>query len=213
MRGGPCPADAGVGPPSLRLSLEWLALPHFFAAVVATLWLASSPAASNPATRPLETAAASPASRLIAQAREQGLARDPVWRALLHYASDRTGLRRSSPRSEVENPAFFLSASGSTDPTAELIETIRGLLAPLPADPDQHARCRYPARANWLIDRLPPLKLARDTKGSRPAAEKMQARDKSRMAIAMRVNEYPAGPGLHRSPCVYKECHRAGFTP
>ena len=160
MRGGPRSADVVGGPPSLRLSLEVRVLPLCSAVVVATLALVASPAASDLSERSPETAPVSPAGRLIAEAREQGLARDPAWRALLYYEGDRGGLRSSSPRSEIENPAFFLSARGSTDATAELVETIRGLLAPPPVDPDQHARCRYPARANWLIDRLPGLKLA-----------------------------------------------------
>ena len=88
---------------------------------------------------------------LAARATEQGLAREPVWLALLHFERSPLGIRRVS-----EIPAdsgFFLSTRGPKDPEAELEATLGALLAADSAG-DEAVHCRFPARARWLADRL-----------------------------------------------------------
>jgi hypothetical protein len=55
----------------------------------------------------------------------------------------------------VDDPAFFLSPSGKTDPAAELAATLAAIHAPPdPDDPESHAACRFPLRTAWLAERL-----------------------------------------------------------
>jgi Domain of unknown function (DUF4105) len=70
------------------------------------------------------------------------LATHTVWLRLLHYGS--------GPVSEVTSAEFFLSARGSIDPAAELSATLSAHDAPWTGPPDQHPRCRFPARYHWL---------------------------------------------------------------
>lgn len=97
-------------------------------------------------------------AELLQRAAERQLHRERTWEVLLHYRP-----RGEARESLVDDPRFFLSPHGKTDPAAELAATLRGLFA---ADPsgDEHARCRFPARAAWLAeelavgaDRLPPM--------------------------------------------------------
>lgn len=76
------------------------------------------------------------------------LSRERTWQVLLHY-------RQQGERfvSLVDDPKFFLAAEGKTDPEAELNADLQGLLAPVSKD-DEHFRCRFPARTEWLISVL-----------------------------------------------------------
>jgi Domain of unknown function (DUF4105) len=66
------------------------------------------------------------------------------WQVLLHYEPKGSGIE-----SLVDDPGFFLSASGKTDPQAELLATLEALFgAPEPSAPD--VRCRFLARRAWL---------------------------------------------------------------
>jgi len=104
---------------------------------------------------PLHTALAEPSpaevSELHGRAAALGLSTSRTWEVLLHYKPNLFG----KPVSLIDDPAFFLAASGKTDPDAELSATLEGLLAPVPEDnPQQHLRCRFPARSEWLIAQL-----------------------------------------------------------
>jgi len=88
-------------------------------------------------------------SELVAQARADGLAQDREWQTLLHVERNWYGARRS----RVDDPEFFFSPQGKSDPAAELDATIVALFsqsdggsAP-PVD-------RFPARFEFLIRRL-----------------------------------------------------------
>lgn len=88
----------------------------------------------------------------LRQAKEQGLAHEPVWLNLVHY--DRTGPADTPQyRSQVDDDKFFLAENGRRDSVAELEATLRGLFAEQPQG-NQHARCRFPARAAWLQAQL-----------------------------------------------------------
>lgn len=85
---------------------------------------------------------------LISAAEGKKLFSDPYWDILVHYQPDGDG-----KESLVDDPAFFLSPHGKTDPTAELRATIEGLFSD-PASGDEHPQCRFVARAAWLKEQL-----------------------------------------------------------
>ncbi len=72
------------------------------------------------------------------------LAADPFWLKLLHYHDPH--FLPGAARSEILTPEFFLSPQGAQDPKAELAATIAAFRAPAAGNPDQDARCRFPAR-------------------------------------------------------------------
>ncbi len=84
---------------------------------------------------------AQPQQDLDAQIRM--LAQHPYWLRLLHFDS-------AGRQSEIVSPDFFLSPQGRFDAGAELQATLQAYVAPWPDDPNQHARCRFPARYEWL---------------------------------------------------------------
>ena len=73
----------------------------------------------------------------------------PVWLTLGHYHQDTLG---SGYTSQADDPAFFLSAEGKTSPQAELQATLEAIRQP--GGGDDHARCRFPARDEWLREQL-----------------------------------------------------------
>lgn len=85
------------------------------------------------------------------KALEEGLAESRYWQILLHYKADIFG----KPVSLVDDPRFFLDPQGKVDPRAELNATLAGLWqAQNEAKPEDHVRCRFPARSQWLMDEL-----------------------------------------------------------
>lgn len=87
-------------------------------------------------------------SRLIAEAAASSLSSARDWDVLLHYRPH--GKERESL---VDDPRFFLSSEGKTDPSAELDATIKGFFADSSMG-DDHPRCRFPARYEWLKSAL-----------------------------------------------------------
>lgn len=73
------------------------------------------------------------------------LSRERTWQVLLHYRQQGDHFE-----SLVDDPKFFLATEGKTDPQAELKADLQGLLAPISTD-DEHFRCLFPARTEWLI--------------------------------------------------------------
>ncbi|MDO9080800.1 MAG: DUF4105 domain-containing protein, partial [Desulfuromonadales bacterium] len=71
-----------------------------------------------------------------------------TWQVLMHY-------RQQGDRftSLIDDPKFFLAPQGKTDPQAELNASLEALLFPVKID-DEHFRCRFPARTEWLISVL-----------------------------------------------------------
>ena len=88
------------------------------------------------------------AEPVIEQARIAELAQQPAWLALLHY---KPVSLLGSLRSQADDPRFFYSEQGKTQPQAELEATIRAML--LPAE-NRHAQCLFPARWHWLKQAL-----------------------------------------------------------
>jgi hypothetical protein len=98
---------------------------------------------------------------LIRQAAEARLAEERTWQVLLHYRKNLFG----GYTSEADDPGFFLSPDGKTDPQAELNATLAQLFSPeLVGRSRQPAQCAFIARYTWLKDmlaiderRLPPI--------------------------------------------------------
>jgi hypothetical protein len=111
--------------------------------------LGAAPSAARPSAAPL---AVERLAGLEERARELGLAQTSQWRALLHYRSDTIG---GGSTSLDDDPAFFRSGWGKTDPEAELAATLASLLDPQArVREEQHPRCAFPARLAWLSERL-----------------------------------------------------------
>ena len=85
---------------------------------------------------------------LRAEAARLNLSDDRYWDILLHYKKGLFG--RSSL---VDDPRFFLSPRGKSDPAAELAATIDGFFES-GRDEKDSPRCRFPARFAWLSERL-----------------------------------------------------------
>ena len=122
------------------------AVPFFIAALLFFSGLARSadtPSASN----------ASYAKDLAALALEKGLQRERMWEVLLHYKPALRGPVRFTFESLIDDPRFFLSPEGKTDPAGELDATIRAFFDE-DAIGDDHPQCRFPARLGWLTETL-----------------------------------------------------------
>lgn len=97
---------------------------------------------------------------LLDRAKAMALHEQRYWHLLLHYRSALAG----GVESEADEPAFFLSPDGKTDPEAELQATLSQFFSTdLVGRSSQPARCAFIARYHWLksalaIDesRLPP---------------------------------------------------------
>jgi hypothetical protein len=86
--------------------------------------------------------------RLIETARAHRLSAERYWNIILHYRPSRKGMT-----SLVDDPKFFLSPIGKTDPGAELEATINSFFND-PGQRDDHPRCRFPGRYAWLRQEL-----------------------------------------------------------
>lgn len=90
-------------------------------------------------------------AELLESAMESRLAEEREWNLLLHYRENILG----GYTSEADDPQFFLSPIGRTDPQAELEATIRSLFSREPVGSSKEpAQCSFIARYHWLKDRL-----------------------------------------------------------
>ncbi|TNE72544.1 MAG: DUF4105 domain-containing protein [Gammaproteobacteria bacterium] len=80
---------------------------------------------------------------------DEALYQDPAWLILGHYQEDTWG---DGYTSQADDPDFFLSDLGKHSPQAELQATLNAIRQP--GNGDEHARCRFPARTEWLQQRL-----------------------------------------------------------
>jgi len=79
------------------------------------------------------------------------LASSPIWHLLLRYEPARTP---SGVRSEAGSAHYFLASDGRENPESELIALATALQSTAPGD--NHAACRFPARAVWLNEQTNP---------------------------------------------------------
>jgi len=90
-------------------------------------------------------------SDLIAQALQKKLADEREWHLLLHYRETLLG----GSASEQDDPGFFLSPRGKTDPQAELEATLAQFFSDeLVGRSRQPAQCAFVARYDWLKEKL-----------------------------------------------------------
>jgi hypothetical protein len=96
-------------------------------------------------------ARASVPEEVLAGISSRRLWEDPRWIRLGHW---KPGLFGRGQVSDAQRAGFFLDPLGPIDPKAELEALARGLYEPNPGPDPQHPRCRFPARAAWLIETL-----------------------------------------------------------
>lgn len=90
-------------------------------------------------------------SDLIGRARQKKLADEREWHLLLHYRKNLLG----GYTSEQDDPGFFLSSNGKTDPQAELEATLKQFFSEeLVGRSRQPAQCAFIARYHWLREKL-----------------------------------------------------------
>ncbi len=90
-------------------------------------------------------------SQLRQRAHQAQLANEREWHLLLHYRANVFG----GFTSEQDEPGFFLSPDGKTDPQAELDATLAQFFSPdLVGRSKQPAQCAFVARYAWLRERL-----------------------------------------------------------
>ncbi|MDH3503776.1 MAG: DUF4105 domain-containing protein [Nitrospirota bacterium] len=104
---------------------------------------------------PFELKAQEPPSpylqELLQQAIVGKLHHDRYWHLLLHYRKESFG----GHTSEVDDPGFFLSPDGKTDPEAELQATLTYFFSDtLVGRSKQPAQCAFIARYHWLKEKL-----------------------------------------------------------
>jgi hypothetical protein len=88
---------------------------------------------------------------LVRRAKGAKLAQARYWHLLLHYRPTIWG----GTRSEADDPGFFLSPSGKTDPESELAATLAAFFSnELVGRSRQPAQCAFIARYEWLKDKL-----------------------------------------------------------
>lgn len=80
---------------------------------------------------------------------ELGLQQKRNWHVLLHYKPTLLGVE-----SEIDSESFFLATDGRTNPMAELEATLSAFIQPETNPHKYPARCRYPARFDWLNQQL-----------------------------------------------------------
>lgn len=94
------------------------------------------------------TAAESYLQDLLTKADRESLSDERYWHILLHYQE---GILEK--RSQIDDPGFFISPRGKTDPKAELAATITSFFQSDEGD-EKHSRCIFPARYLWLKEKL-----------------------------------------------------------
>ena len=88
---------------------------------------------------------------LINKGRQAKLASEREWHLLVHYRKNLLG----GHTSEQDDPGFFMSPDGKTDPQAELDATLKQFFSDdLVGRSKQQAQCAFIARYEWLKQRL-----------------------------------------------------------
>lgn len=88
------------------------------------------------------------ANILVEMAKSKKLSESRYWYILLHYDNECTGTV-----SHIDDPKYFLSPNGKTNPEAELEATLRSFFD-APKIGEKHPSLRFIARYNWLVSEL-----------------------------------------------------------
>jgi len=97
---------------------------------------------------PTPAAEVPPVTQLVERAHAQQLASERYWQILLHYRGTFHGFT-----SLIDDPKFFFSPAGKRDPQSELDATLQAMFDGPEAERTK-ARCRFPARYEWLSEQL-----------------------------------------------------------
>lgn len=81
---------------------------------------------------------------LTGQATAKDLSNDREWLVLLHFKGS---------KSLIDDPRFFLSPDGKTNPSSELAATVAAIFSK-DAIGNENAQCRFPARTAYIRDKL-----------------------------------------------------------
>jgi hypothetical protein len=85
-------------------------------------------------------------------AQEKRLWEQREWQVLIHY---RPRLFGKGVKSQIDDPSFFLSPCGKTDPRAELDATLSIFFAPPEKESGaEHPQCEFTGRYHWLKQEL-----------------------------------------------------------
>jgi hypothetical protein len=84
-------------------------------------------------------------AQLVERSRELKLAERPEWRKLVHYEPDLLG---TGVHGLLDNPSFYNSPLGKTDPRAELEATVAAFFS------GADKQCAFIARRSWLDEEL-----------------------------------------------------------
>ncbi len=118
-------------------------LPAGFALILLVAGATTAPAAETPDVAYL--------AELISRSADARLSEQRDWHLLLHYRPDVFG----GLASEADDPGFFLSPDGKTDPRAEMEATLARFFSDeLVGRSRQPAQCAFIARYHWLKSRL-----------------------------------------------------------
>lgn len=96
----------------------------------------------------LSSAQAASLDAVMQNAQDKNLATHAYWQTLLHYGPGIMGRA-----SLIDDPSFFLSPHGKTDPQVELELTLLSMFDD-PGRGEEHTLCRFPARSAWLQSEL-----------------------------------------------------------
>ncbi|MDA3872339.1 MAG: DUF4105 domain-containing protein, partial [Kiritimatiellae bacterium] len=87
---------------------------------------------------------------LWSEVEELRLWEDPEWWTLGHYHRTMWG----RVESRIDDPRFFIHPRGKVNRKAELEATLRAFLESESGDPERRLACRFPARRQWLLEKL-----------------------------------------------------------
>jgi hypothetical protein len=90
-------------------------------------------------------------STLIQRARQENLAEDAAWHALLHYKPQRFS---QGVKSLVDADSFFIAPAGKSNPAAELEATLASFFQSHGVDSEESPQCLFIARYHWLKQKL-----------------------------------------------------------
>ncbi len=125
------------------LFLYLLSIVHILVALLTVYLFTTSVEAEDSTTPYLQ--------ELLHRAHEARLANQREWHLLLHYRAKLFG----GYESEQDEPGFFMSPEGKTDPDAELAATVTQFFSPdLVGRSKQPAQCAFVARYAWLKEQL-----------------------------------------------------------
>ncbi|MEX2606829.1 MAG: DUF4105 domain-containing protein, partial [Kiritimatiellia bacterium] len=89
-------------------------------------------------------------SPLWSQVEARRLWDDPEWWTLVHYHRTMWG----RVESRIDDPRFFLHPRGKVNRKAELKATLHAFLEPESVGGERSLACRFPARRQWLLEKL-----------------------------------------------------------